>query len=103
MIRTARGSRQPFVLRLSEHEQDLTVLQKVGIRTFSSFRRKPKSREFKQLQFPWTRVFTGVTTFCVIVRLCKRLFYKAIFPGVCGCARAVRVPSEVAQTAQRYS
>jgi len=45
----------------------MTVLQKVGIRIFSSFRRKPESREFKQLQFPWTPVFTGVTTFCVIV------------------------------------
>jgi len=47
----------------------LTVLQKVGIRTFSSFRRKPESREFKQLQFPWAPVFTGVTTFCRTVKI----------------------------------
>jgi hypothetical protein len=43
-------------------------MQKVGIRTFLSFRRKPESRGFKQLQFSWTPVFTGVTTFCVIVK-----------------------------------
>jgi len=60
------------LMQRNQHRQGLlasrrTVLQKVGIRKFSSFRRKPESREFKQLQFPWTLVFTGVTTFCVIV------------------------------------
>jgi hypothetical protein len=30
---------------------------------FPSFRRKPESSKFKQLQTIWTPVFTGVTTF----------------------------------------
>ena len=59
----------------------MTVLQKVGIRTFSSFRRKPESRELKQLQFPWTPVLTGVTTFCVIVNLQQRTCHPEIVPS----------------------
>ena len=48
------------------------ISRKVGIRMFSSFRLQiqairgrlqPESSDIRQLQFLWTPVFTGVTTF----------------------------------------
>jgi hypothetical protein len=37
--------------------------EKVRNYAFPSFRRKPESSTFKDLEIPWTPVFTGETTF----------------------------------------
>jgi len=42
--------------------------QKVIKYRLSSFRRKPESSLFNQLQSTWTPVFTGVTTFCEFIK-----------------------------------
>ncbi|MFO7971820.1 MAG: hypothetical protein R6U40_08730 [Desulfobacterales bacterium] len=43
--------------------------QKVTKYCFLSFRRKPESSIFKELQSIWTPVFTGVTTFCEFIMI----------------------------------
>jgi len=45
----------------------LMASQRAGKASFPSFRRKPESRFFEQLQDVWTPVFTGVTTSCEAV------------------------------------
>jgi len=51
------------------------VSQQVQKYRFLSFRRKPESSLFKQLQTIWTPVFTGVTTFyeCINISI-EKLF-----------------------------
>ena len=61
-------------------------LVRVRKRIFSSFRRKPESSTFMQLQASWTPVFTEVTTFCRENPLVGAGFIRlgGLIPARCG-------------------